>query len=458
MPRALVVVVMLVLVGAASRSWAQEEVAEQGPPPASVAENVSPIDYLAERPFRLLPERASLFPWFKEQLKDAPPFFRDMKLSLNLRTFYLNASNFNDTRNEAWAVGGALSYQSGWLLDRLSVGSVLYTSQPVYAPADRDGTLLLEPGQNGYTVLGELYARVKVLDDLVLTLYRYTYNTPYISEHDNRMTPNTFQGYTFKGTVGGQDDGPSLKFGGGYIQRMKGRNDDDFVWMSRVAGASVDRGVGVLGALFSYRGFSVGGFDYYSSDIINIAYGEMTYVATLTGGLGVLVSAQFTEQRSVGDNLLMGFPFSTNQLGLKAGASYKGAFLTLAYTRNAQGAALQTPWSGHPNYTSALVENFDGAGEHAFLAKGSYDFSSLGLAGFTAYAMYVHGWGQVNASTKAPVPNLNEIDLDIQWRPKMGAVKGLWLRFRYGHVEQYQGTKSGTNQFQLILNYDVSLL
>jgi outer membrane OprD family porin len=458
LPRALVVVVMLVLLGAASRVWAQEEIAEQGPPPPSVEESISPMEYWAELPFRLLPERASFFPWLKEQLKDAPPFFRDTKLNLNLRTFYLNATNFNDTRNEAWAVGGALSYQSGWLLDRLSVGSVLYTSQPIYAPADRDGTLLLETGQNGYTVLGQLYARVKVVDDLILTLYRSTYDTPYISQHDNRMTPNTFQGYTFRGTLGGQDDGPRLRLGGGYIQKMKGRDDDDFVWMSRAAGASVDRGVGVLGALFSYRGFSIGGFDYYSSDIINIAYGEVKYVATLAGGLGVLFSAQFTEQRSVGDNLLMGFPFSTNQLGLKAGASYKGTVLTLAYTRNAQGADLETPWSGHPNYTSALVQNFDGAGEQAFLVKGSYDFSSLGLAGLTAYTTYVHGWGQVSPSTKAPVPNVNEIDLDIQWRPKMGAFTGLWLRFRYGHVEQYQGTKSGTNQFQVILNYDLSLL
>jgi len=406
----------------------------------------------------LLPERANPFPWLKEQLKDAPPFFRDTNLDVNLRTFYLDASNFNGSRNEAWALGGALSYQSGWLLDRLSVGSVFYTSQPLYAPADTGGTLLLEPGQTGYAVVGQLYALVKVLDDLVLTLYRATYDTPYLNQHDNRMTPNTFQGYTFKGSFGGRDGGPSLKVGGGYIQKMKGRDDDDFVWMSRVAGASVDRGVGVLAALFSYRGFSIGAMDYYSNDIINIAYGEVNYVTTLSGGLGVLFSSQFTGQRSVGDNLLMGSPFSTNQLGLKAGVSYRNAFLTLGYTRNAQGADLQTPWSGRPNYTSALVEGFENAGEQAFLVKGSYDFSSLGLTGLTAYTLYVHGWGQVTASTKAPGPNQNEIDVDLQWRPKTGALKGLWLRFRYGHVERNQGTPRGTNQFQVVFNYDFSLL
>jgi hypothetical protein len=49
--------------------------------------------------------------------------------------------------------------------------------------------------------------------------------------------------------------------------------------------------------------------------------------------------------------------------------------------------------------------------------------------------MYVHEWAQVAASTKAPVPNVNEIDLDIQ------AAVGVFSSgcgFAAGHVEQYQ--------------------
>jgi hypothetical protein len=105
-----------------------------------------------------------------------------------------------------------------------------------------------------------------------------------------------------------------------------------------------------------------------------------------------------------------------------------------------------------------MVENFKAAGEQAFLVKGSYDFSQLGLSGVTAYTTYVHGWGKVSPSTKEPVPNVNEIDLDIQYRPDLGALKGLWLRFRYGHVVQYQGTRSVIDQFRIIINYDFSLL
>jgi len=449
--------IAVLLLGAASGSWAQEEISEEGPPPASVEQSVSPIERSFERRPRLVPERQRLFPWVKEQLKDAPPFFRDTTLDVNLRSYYLNGGSFDGTRNEAWAGGGSLSYQSGWLLDRLSVGAFLYTSQPLYSPPDRDGTFLLEEGQNGYTVLGQLYVRLRLLDEIFLNLYRYTYDTPYVSENDNRMTPNTFEGYTVTGRVGGADGGPGLRFGGGYITKIKQRNDDDFIWMSRAAGAGVDRGVGEAGAMFSWGGFSFGGIDYYSEDIINIAYGETQYRTTLRGGLGLLLAVQYTDQRSVGGDLLTGSSFVTTQFGVKAEASYGNALLTLAYTQDAEGADIQTPWSGTPGYTSVMVQSFKGAGEQAFLAKASYDFSKLGLTGLTAYALYDHGWGKVSAATKAPVPNVNEVDVDIQWRPEWSVLKGLWFRARYAHVAQHEGPKSTTNNYRIILNYDFSL-
>jgi hypothetical protein len=440
--------VAMVLLGAASRGWAQESIAQEEPPPASVEQSETPM----ERSFRLLPERPGLFPWLKEKIKDLPPFFRDTKLDVNLRTYYRNAEQFDGSRNEAWAGGGALSYRSGWLFDRLSVGAVLYTSQPLFAPEDRDGTALLKPGQDGYTVLGQLYARVKVFDELFLNLYRYTYDTPYLNRDDSRMTPKTFEGYTFQGSLGGTDGGPGLRYGGGYVTKIKERNSDTFVWMSRAAGAMVDRGVGVAGALFSYGRFSIGAIDYYSDDIINIAYGEAKYVLPVSKDFGVLFAAQFTDQRSVGADLLKGFPFATNQFGAKTEMSYRNALLTLAYTKNATGADLQNPWSGYPGYTSVMIQSFKGAGENAFMVKGSYDFSRLGAQGLTVYGLYVHGWGRVSP------PNMNEVNADVQYRPEWSFLKGLWLRARYAFVQQYQGARNTGQEIRLIANYDFSLL
>jgi len=39
---------------------------------------------------------------------------------------------------------------------------------------------------------------------------------------------------------------------------------------------------------------------------------------------------------------------------------------------------MRSPWSSYPGYTSAQVQDFNRAGEEAFMVKGSYDFSRLG--------------------------------------------------------------------------------
>ena len=172
---------------------AQEYIRHEEAVPESVDQVGTPI----ERTFKEKAEIPRFFPWLKEELKDTPAFFRDTKLNLNLRTYYFDRHKFDNSESEAWTVGGALSYQSGWFLDRFSVGSVLYTSQKLSAPDTQDGTLLLKPGQQSYTVVGQLYGRARLFDENFLNIYRYEYNTPYINKNDSRMTPNTFEVYTF---------------------------------------------------------------------------------------------------------------------------------------------------------------------------------------------------------------------------------------------------------------------
>jgi hypothetical protein len=434
--------------------WAQEYIRDEETVPESVDQVVTPM----ELTFQEKREIPRFFPWLKEQLKDTPAFFRDTKLNLNIRTYYFYRDKFDDSKSEAWALGGALSYQSGWFLDRFSVGSVLYTSQELYGPKDRDGTLLLEPGQHGYTVVGQLYGRVKVIENNFINLYRYEYNTPYINKNDNRMTPNTFEGYTFNGATGGKDGAPGFRYGGGYITKIKERNSERFVPMSQDAGADVKRGVGVGGGNVSYKGFTFGAIDYYSNDIINIFYTEGSYKLRVTDRLGLLFTAQWTDQRSTGDDKLKGFSFSTNQLGMKTDISYGGAVLTFGYTYTNSGEDMQSPWSGYPGYTSVQVQDFNRAGEEAFMVKASYDFTRLGLEGVTTYALFVHGWDRLNPASNASVPNENEFDADIQWRPQWKFIKGLWLRMRYANVHQYERPNDTINDFRIIVNYDVPLL
>jgi len=201
LPAAISLTVMLLW--AKAPALAQEGEYQEEPTPTSVEESVSPI----ERSFVEKAARQGLFPQFKEHLKDMDPFFRDTRLDVNLRTYYFYQDNYPNTNpevNEAWAIGGALSYKSGWFLNHLGLGAAFYVSEPLYGPEGRDGTELLKPGQRGYAVLGQIYGRVKLIEDHFLNLYRYEYNTPFINKYDGRMTPKTFEGYTFQGASGGR--------------------------------------------------------------------------------------------------------------------------------------------------------------------------------------------------------------------------------------------------------------
>lgn len=440
--------------GVISQSAAQEVISQEEPTPSSVDEITTPI----ERSFIERIERPGFFPWLKEQLKDTPAFFRDTKLDLNLRSFYFRRDKFDESVSSAWAMGGALAYKSGWLLDRLMIGTTLYWSERLYGPEDKDGTLLLKPQQHGYTVLGQLFGRVKLYEDNIVNLYRYEYNTPFIGKNDSRMTPNTFEGYTLTGSFGGKDGAPGFRYGGGYITKIKERNSDDFVWMSRDAGADVKRGVAVAGGTFTYGKFSLGAINYFSDDIINIFYTETKYSFPITKDLGALLAFQFADQRSVGRDLLNGRSFATNQVGVKGDVSYAGAVLTLGYTNTLRRDDMQAPWSGYPGYTSVQVQDFNRAEEQALITKLSYDFSRLGLEGVSSYLLFVHGWGRVNPSTKSGAPDENEFDFDVQWRPKWSFLNGFSARFRYARVQQYQGPKDHQDDFRLIINYDFPLL
>ena len=205
---------------------------------------------------------------------------KDTKFEFNLRSFYFDRSDFNGSEKQAWAIGGWLGVKTGYFLDHVAFGATVYTSNPIYAPDDRDGTLLLAPGQNGYTVLGEFYTELRIVKDVGITVGAKGYDTPFINRNDTRMTPNTFeavvlQGRTKLGTsssdatvtadsMGLSKDGKevavptptpaedvaSIKYGAGYFYAIKERNDSEFVSMAQDAGADVQHGVWSAGALY----------------------------------------------------------------------------------------------------------------------------------------------------------------------------------------------------------------
>ncbi len=451
------VAVMFAVAGWGTHAVAQSA-KQEDPIPATPSQNLTAI----ERSFAALPtpDSLTLFPQMRQQLQDAPAFLRDSKAGINFRSYYrdeVTNAPAGAIWKEAWAAGGSVSFETGRLFDLISGGMVLYTSFPVYAPLDHDGTGLLKPRQQQYGVLGQLYGKVHLADTHEIIAGRYLYDTPFIGPHDNRMSPKTFYGYVLHGSFGNEESGgPALRYGGGYIAAIKERNSTEFISMSRAAGASEDRGTGVLGGMFSWGPLRLGAIDYFAQDTMNIFYTEGK-VGKDFGDISAALSAQFAAQSSTGTNLLNGGTYwATNQFATQLQLGYQSAILTAAYSVVNPGFNMQTPWSANPFYTDAQILAFNFAGESAVMLGLSSVMAPMGLPGVAASVFYFRGWTQAPA---ASAPRLeDEWDFNLEWRPKWKPLPGLWLRARYGHANIDQSNVRTTiDEVRLILNYAIKL-
>jgi hypothetical protein len=226
--------------------------------------------------------------------------------------------------------------------------------------------------------------------------------------------------------------------------------------MSEDAGADVKRGTVMAGALFSRGPWSVGAIEYHTADTLNIFYADAKRRWKLSEDWGLALSAQYSDQQSVGDNHLSGGePFHTAQGGVALDVSYRSAVLTAAFTTTDSDRNMISPWSSYPGYTSVQIKDFNTAGEDALMFKLSYDFKRF-VEGLSAYALFAVGTGRKNTSTGEDLPDENEFDADIQYRFPEAWVKGLSLRFRYGLYHESGGQR--IQQVRGFLNYDIPFL
>ena len=72
---------------------------------------------------------------------------------------------------------------------------------------------------------------------------------------------------------------------------------------------------------------------------------------------------------STGDNVLTGRSFHVAAGGVKADLQHGAATLTVAYTQTGRGEAYRSPYGTWAGYTSMIVEDFNRAGETAWLAR-----------------------------------------------------------------------------------------
>lgn len=369
----------------------------------------------------------------------------------DFRTFYFDREKYDDTVSKAFAAGGWVGAKTPFFLDRFSFGVTGYTSQKIHGDPDEDGTVLLEPVQAGYSVLGEAFVDVRLTDSLNLYAGRKEFDTPFINPHDNRLTPNTFEAIVIQGVTDLGPDGATLKYGGGYFDRIKNRNADQFISMAIDAGATVERGVVTGGALYQKDQFSFGAIDYHSADILNIFYAqskwELPVTLPIADNADPSLAVQFIDQRSIGDELLTGSEFAVQQIGVKGDLPVGDALFTAGYTLASGGADLRSPWSGYPGYTNSQVEDFNRAGEGALLLRAGYEIPWI--EGLSTYALFVNGSDPDDPAEYRK----DELDLNLQWEPAKEWLSGFSLRLRYAIVEEHGPVTRDLRDFRVICNY-----
>ena len=443
---------LFILSGAAGASAQQQGHVEAGLPETAAPPGGTPGDSngsatsSTEQGRTPLPE--SFETWREWRIEKRRGAFEDTQFKFDLRAFYFDRKKFDGSESEAFAIGGWMGLKTGYFFDHLALGATVYTSQPISAPDDKEGTNLLKPGGQGYTVLGEAYADIRIVDDLNLYVGRKGFDTPYINRNDNRMTPNTFEAIVLQGKSSLGENGGTLKYGAGYFDRIKEHNSDRFVSMSEVAGTEQHRGVYTAGVLYEKGLLSLGAIDYFSPDVINIGYTEAKLKLPISAHWEPSLAAQLTDQRSVGDNFLQEDYFEGRQFGIKADLPIKKALLTVGYTYTSEGVNMRNPWGGYPGYTSVQVQDFNRAGEGAFIIRAGYEFPNI--KGLSTYALAVLGTTPNDPSQYRQ----DEYDANLQWAPPEGVLKGLSLRLRYAIVQQDGGDVRDLKDFRVICNYE----
>ena len=142
---------------------AQRESPEELPPPESVEDIQPPLEeQVKEAKGETADDDPSILGSVGDELRRLPPFGEGASLRLTLRSYYMYGKLKTNNRREAWVYGGSVLYQTPQLGDRLALGAEFFVSQPIHAPSNRDGTLLLRRRQRQYAVFGQTYAKLEL--------------------------------------------------------------------------------------------------------------------------------------------------------------------------------------------------------------------------------------------------------------------------------------------------------
>ncbi|HPO19518.1 MAG TPA: OprD family outer membrane porin [Rubrivivax sp.] len=369
---------------------------------------------------------------------------------LQLRTYYFDQESLAGQPSTAWALGGWAGLRSPWLGDVVQLGVVGYTSQRLYGPDGKGGTLLLQSDQDAINVIGLAWAALRFAGQ-TFTAYRQLIDRPFINAQDNRMVPNTFEAYTLSGAPA-----EGVSYTGGYIAKIKNRDAEKFVSMSSDAGGTgSNEGVYFAGVDWNFMKDARLRADLqYGVDTYNTFYIDGRFPVALGEQTRLTLGAQYFPQSSVGAQQIG--DFSTWGAGLQAKLDHGPFGAHLSFTRTGSEYATQNPWGDHPSYLNLQQVPFNSAGESAWGLGGSIDFAGFGAPGLSAAAVYASGSDRVRNLSGVPIGNRNETDIRADYRFGKGTVlAGLVATLRYSWLQE-DGAAQTQTQARVIVNYPFS--
>jgi hypothetical protein len=408
-----------------------------------------------------------------QQNVSTEPFIKDAVIGLNARSFYIDVEDNSkppaSTQKQAWALGGKLYGRTGYWNNTLQFGASYYLSAPLHAPDDKDGTGLLAPGQQTVSVLGELYARLKY-DKQTLTLGRQEIDmgykrasgvranrsdATYLGKQDNRMVPITYEAVLLGGPLS-----DSLNYYGGWVNKAKPRNLEEFSSVGSVVGAEGSASAMWMGGLqfAPMKDVWIQGWYHVVKDVMRIGFVDADYVYRLSNASHLRLAGQYTDQRSEGSNALTGKAFSTSNAQAYAEYGMDGLTLYGAYSRTGSGADLRMPFTSGPIYTQQVTRSFIRAHETAWQLGAGADAGGW-VPGLTAFVDVTSGKNAVNANTGAKLADELEYDIGAVWTLKQKGSYIDGLRARYGWVTDKTplGDKKSTD-LRIDVNLPINLL
>jgi len=380
-------------------------------------------------------------------------FFKGARIELKSRTVYFDRDTVGGIDRESFATGGSLMFRSGKWKDFFTVHTEVFTSQKLYGDIDRDGAQLLREKQKELTVLGTAYAQFDY-KKVRLRLGRQDFSLPYVNRNYSRMIPNTFEAYALN--IGrGKFEGI-----GGYVDKIKKRDSGSFVSMSKAAGVAGDSDEGMAmvgGRIQPNKNLDLGIINFYTFNVFNIFYSEINYTKPLKDKNALKLSAQFTDERSVGDELLSKSPFQTQVWSVEGRYGFSDAILRAAYSATSERGTISSPYGGYPGYISLMKSDFNRAGEQAWMVGLTYNFSRIGLDGLSMNTKYASGYNAETRSDGSLRVDEQEFDITFDYYPPAGRpLAGFWLRLRA--AKRWQDGKDDTHDFRALLNYTFSVM